>query len=62
MKDLLDGIRTGASPAPTFEDGYRCQAVLDAVERSVESHGWAEVEAADAGNLDERNSETGGRR
>jgi predicted dehydrogenase len=62
VKDLLDGIRTGVSPAPTFEDGYRCQAVLDAVERSVESRGWTEVESADVGNLDERNSETKGRR
>jgi len=40
MKDLMDGIKTGESPAPTFEDAYRCQAVLDAVERSVEGGGW----------------------
>jgi hypothetical protein len=25
----------------TFEDGYGYQAVLDAVERSVESRGWS---------------------
>ena len=24
----------------TFEDGYRCQAVIDAVERSVQSRKW----------------------
>lgn len=42
IKDLLDGISSGESPAPTFEDGYRCQAVLDAVERSVEGQGWTE--------------------
>ncbi len=24
----------------TFEDGYRCQAVIDDVERSVESRRW----------------------
>jgi predicted dehydrogenase len=40
VKDLLDGIAAGKSPAPTFEDGYRCQAVLEAVERSVESGAW----------------------
>ncbi len=40
MKDLMDGIKTGESPAPTFEDAYRCQAVLDAVERSVLGGGW----------------------
>ncbi|MDP9488262.1 MAG: Gfo/Idh/MocA family oxidoreductase [Actinomycetota bacterium] len=40
VKDLLDGIKAGKSPAPTFEDGYRTQAVIDAVERSVESREW----------------------
>ena len=44
VKDLLDGIATGKSPAPTFEDGYRCQTVLDAVERSLESQGWIRPE------------------
>ena len=42
IKDLLDGIGSGQSPAPTFEDGYRCQAVLDAVERSIEGGSWTE--------------------
>ena len=37
---LLEGIRTGVNPSPSFEDGFRCQAVLDAVERSVESRTW----------------------
>ena len=40
VKDLLDGIKAGKSPEPTFEDGYRCQAVLDAVERSAASRTW----------------------
>ena len=40
MKDLMDGIAAGKSPASTVEDGYRCQAVLDAVERSTESREW----------------------
>ena len=44
VKDLLDGIGAGKSPAPTFEDGYRCQAVIDAVERSVESRQWTTPE------------------
>jgi predicted dehydrogenase len=48
IKDLLDGIATGKSPAPTFEDGYRCQAVLDAVERSVESRSWTQPAGSDA--------------
>ncbi|CAN5639483.1 Gfo/Idh/MocA family oxidoreductase [soil metagenome] len=44
IKDLMDGIKMGESPAPTFEDAYRCQAVLDAVERSVEGGGWTRPE------------------
>jgi predicted dehydrogenase len=48
VKDLLDGIAAGKSPAPTFEDGYRCQAVLDAVERSLESGTWTELARTDA--------------
>lgn len=44
IKDLMDGIKRGESPAPTFADGYRCQAVLDAVERSVASRTWEQPE------------------
>ena len=40
IKDLLDGIHSGVTPAPSFEDGFRCQAVLDAVMRSVEERTW----------------------
>lgn len=44
IKDLLDGISVGKNPSPSFEDGYRCQAVLDAVERSAQSGSWTEPE------------------
>jgi predicted dehydrogenase len=40
----MDGIKAGKSPAPTFADGYRCQAVLDAVERSATSGEWRRPE------------------
>jgi predicted dehydrogenase len=40
IKDLLDGIKAGKSPEPTFADGFLCQAVLDAVERSSASGRW----------------------
>lgn len=40
VADLMDGIKNGVNPAPTFEDGFRCQAVLDAVERSAASGTW----------------------
>jgi predicted dehydrogenase len=48
VKDLMDGIAAGKSPAPTFEDGYHCQAVLDAVERSLRSGTWTEPARSDA--------------
>ena len=44
MKDLMDGIKVGKSPSPTFEDAYRVQAVLDAVERSASGEGWTRPE------------------
>ena len=45
VKDLMDGIKSGVNPAPAFEDGFRCQAVLDAVERSSASGQWETPEA-----------------
>jgi predicted dehydrogenase len=42
--DLLNGIAKGESPHATFEDGVRCQAILDAVERSAGSGTWVEPE------------------
>jgi predicted dehydrogenase len=40
---LLDAIRTGAAPSPSFEDGVRAQAVLDAVAASVARRAWVDV-------------------
>lgn len=40
VRDLLIGVSTGEQPQPSFDDGYRCQAVLDAVERSSASGKW----------------------
>lgn len=40
VRELLDGIAEGTQPYPSFEDGYKCQAVLDAVERSASSGQW----------------------
>ena len=45
VKDLLDGIKSGTNPAPSFEDGFKNQAVLDAVERSNASGSWERPEA-----------------
>lgn len=44
VRDLLEGIATGTNPAPSFEDGYKCQSVLDAVERSSVSGMWEKPE------------------
>lgn len=44
--DLLQGIGSGSNPGPSFEEGFAVQAVLDAVERSVDSHDWAVPEKA----------------
>jgi predicted dehydrogenase len=40
--DLLGGIAVGKSPHADFEDGLRCQAILDAIERSAGSGSWVE--------------------
>jgi predicted dehydrogenase len=45
--DLLNGIVAGTSPDPTFVDGLRCQAVLDAVEQSAGSKQWVEPDYAE---------------
>ena len=42
IRDLLNGIAANQAPAATFEDGVRCQAILDAVERSASSKAWVE--------------------
>ena len=37
VREFLSGIRSGTSPAPNFDDGYRCQQILDAVRESSAS-------------------------
>jgi predicted dehydrogenase len=41
---MLEGIRAGRTPSPSFEDGLRAQAVLDAALAAVARGGWVEVE------------------
>jgi len=41
--EFLKAIAAGKSPVPNFEDGYRCNLVLDAVERSSASGKWEKV-------------------
>jgi predicted dehydrogenase len=39
VRDFTAGVEKGASPAPNFTDGLRCQEVMDAVRKSSESGG-----------------------
>lgn len=41
--ELTDAIREGRQPVPNFLDGVKCQAVLEAVERSIEQRRWVEI-------------------
>lgn len=40
---MMNGIATGKQPTPSFYDGLKCQAVLEAVEKSAESEQWVKV-------------------
>ncbi|WP_213584755.1 Gfo/Idh/MocA family protein [Paenibacillus sp. J2TS4] len=42
--ELLDAIREDRQPVPNFEDGVRCQEVLEAVERSIADRRWFRIE------------------
>jgi len=49
IHDFLQGVGKGTSPHPTFEDGLKVQAVLDAVERSSHSRHWESTRVQRAG-------------
>ncbi len=40
---FLEGIRSGATPSTSFEDGARAQEVLDAAVESVSRRAWVDV-------------------
>jgi len=44
VADLLKGIEAGESPAPTFADAVKTQAILEACENSADAGGWMQVE------------------
>lgn len=43
--DLMKGIAENKSPAPTFADALKVQAILDAIEKSSDNGGWVTPEA-----------------
>ncbi|HEX6971029.1 MAG TPA: Gfo/Idh/MocA family oxidoreductase [Limnochordia bacterium] len=44
VKDFIEAVVNDTSVYPDFVDGVQCQAVLDAVERSVANRQWVRVE------------------
>ncbi|MEA3346015.1 MAG: Gfo/Idh/MocA family oxidoreductase [Chloroflexota bacterium] len=47
--DLLNDIAEGEMPIPSFVDGVKCQAVMEAVGQSAQSGEWVEVEQPSEG-------------
>jgi predicted dehydrogenase len=43
MLELMNAIDEDRLPSPNFNDGVKCQAVLEAVERSVEERRWVSI-------------------
>lgn len=43
MLELSSAIEEGRQPEPNFHDGVKCQAVLEAVERSIEERRWVDL-------------------
>jgi predicted dehydrogenase len=43
--ELLDAIREDRQPVPNFNDGVKCQQVLEAVDLSIEKRQWIQVSA-----------------
>ena len=42
--ELFEALRDDRQPVPNFRDGVKCQAVLEAVERSVEQRRWVAID------------------
>lgn len=40
---MLEAIKTGQTPSPSLEDGWRAQLVLDAVAEAAARGGWIDV-------------------
>ncbi|AZK46608.1 Gfo/Idh/MocA family protein [Paenibacillus lentus] len=41
--ELTNALRESRLPQPNFHDGVKCQAVLEAVERSIDERRWVEI-------------------
>ena len=45
--ELMGAINKKPTIMPDFRDGARCVAVLDAVEKSIDSRSWAKIETVE---------------
>ncbi|MCL4508082.1 MAG: Gfo/Idh/MocA family oxidoreductase [Chloroflexi bacterium] len=48
LRTFLEEIQSGTDVGPTFRDGLRCQAVLEAAEDSARTHSWEPVTSVDS--------------
>lgn len=42
--ELLDALKTGREPQPSFRDGVKCQQVLEAVDLSIAERRWVNID------------------
>ncbi len=42
--ELMEALREDRMPVPNFHDGVKCQAVLEAVERSIAERRWVQID------------------
>ena len=42
--ELMEALREDRMPVPNFHDGVKCQAVLEAVDHSIEERRWVQVD------------------
>ena len=44
VRDMLEAIAADKMPEPSFEDGVKCQEVLEAVEKSIAEKRWVSID------------------
>ena len=43
VRAFAEGMRTGTSPKPNFDDAYELQRITDAIRESSRSGGWVKI-------------------
>jgi len=44
VHELMESFRENRQPVPNFHDGVKCQAVLEAVDKSIDERRWVSIE------------------